>query len=255
MILRGGSAIVALAALVIQVQFYRSLGEFESGQVEKVVRMTRSYPQMGLYVTMAVTALAILLFLLRFFEEKTERPDSQSHTESDDAKNSEPRLSRLAIFGLILIAIGTPIALFDLCAVVDVVVVPTALGQPIATQGPIHTFGHEIRDSIVFSLAALLVAAILSGFAIDQIKRSDGKLYGLRLAVADMLVFPLLMLAALVAVPIGMVLVARHAGIASPGIGAVIGLVVCFFVGRAVWRALVGHSSAPQGWQDGPKMR
>lgn len=85
MILRGGSVIAALAALVIQVQFFRSLGEFEPGRVEKVVRLTRTYEHMSVYVTMALTSLAILFFVWRFFEESTARPGLLARTESDDA--------------------------------------------------------------------------------------------------------------------------------------------------------------------------
>lgn len=68
--LRIGSVSAAAVALVIQVQFFRSLGEFEPGQVEKVVRLTRTYSHMGVYVTMALTGLAMLFFVLRMFDEQ-----------------------------------------------------------------------------------------------------------------------------------------------------------------------------------------
>ncbi|MEO8493570.1 MAG: hypothetical protein ABI614_00760, partial [Planctomycetota bacterium] len=69
-VLRIGSVIAAAVAIVIQVQFFRSLGEFEPGQeVENVVRLTRTYSHMGVYVTMTLTGLAILFFLLRIFDE------------------------------------------------------------------------------------------------------------------------------------------------------------------------------------------
>ena len=204
--------------------------------------ITRKPGMPGMFIAAALSLLAMIAGSLQL--RNAMNVEGNAETSPPVLPSSEPRLSRLAVIGLILVAIGTPIALFDLCAVVDVVVIPTALGQPIATKGPIHTFGHEIRDSIVFSLTALFVAAILSGFGIDQIKRSDGKLYGLRLAVADMLVFPLILLAAIVSVPIGSVLVARHVGIAGPIAGAVIGLLTSFFTGRAVWRAVVGCSDA-----------
>ena len=72
MVLRIGSVIAAVVALVIQVQFFRSLGEFEPGKVEKVVRLTRTYSHMGVYATMALTGLAILFFLLRIFDEPSQ---------------------------------------------------------------------------------------------------------------------------------------------------------------------------------------
>ena len=198
-----------------------------------------AYPGESFMIFDAIAALVVCFFVGR----AVWRAIAVSRESSSDAAagNSEPRLNHLAIIGLILVAIGTPIVLFDLCAVVDVVVIPTALGQPIATKGPIHTFGHEIRDSIVFSLAALFVAAILSGFAIDQIKRSDGKLYGLRLAVVNLLMFPMFMLAALVAVPLGMLLVAMHAGLAGTVVSALIGILACVFASRTVWRAILSH--------------
>ncbi|MBI5760636.1 MAG: serine/threonine protein kinase [Planctomycetales bacterium] len=72
LILRVGSVIAVIAALVIQVQFYRSLGEYESDKVEKVVRLIRTYSHMGVYVTMALTGLAILFFVLRIFDEPSQ---------------------------------------------------------------------------------------------------------------------------------------------------------------------------------------
>ena len=80
-ILRVGSVIAAIVALVIQIQFYRSLGEFESGSAEKVVRSIRTYPQIGLYVTIALTGLAILFLALRFFDERFQ-PSSNMGNES-----------------------------------------------------------------------------------------------------------------------------------------------------------------------------
>ena len=73
-VLRIGSVIATVVALVIQVQFFRSLGEFEPGQVEKVVRLTRTYSHMGVYATIALTGLAILFFVLRIFDEQSPPP-------------------------------------------------------------------------------------------------------------------------------------------------------------------------------------
>ena len=241
---RSGGKIIGLPLAVADVLFFPLL--VLSGIIAALVAQVgySMAPHPNAAVVTSAGAFGVLVALVVcFFVSRAVWQVIAGNRSSPDAAggNAEPRLSRLAVIGLILVAIGTPIALFDLCAVVDVVVIPTALEQPIATKGPIHTFGHEIRDSIVFSLATLFVTAILSGFAINQIKRSDGKLYGLRLAVANMLVFPMFMLAALVAVPLGMLLVAMHAGLAGPVASAVIGILACFFAGRTVWRAILRH--------------
>lgn len=69
-VVRGVCVIAAIVALVIQIQFFRSLGEWEPGHVGTVVRQTRTYPKMGLYVTLTLTGLAILLQVWRLSEER-----------------------------------------------------------------------------------------------------------------------------------------------------------------------------------------
>lgn len=76
LVLRIASIGAAIAAFVIQVQFFQSLGEYEPGQ-PTVVRQLRTYSHMGVYVTMALTGLASLLLMLRLFENGRE-----SHSES-----------------------------------------------------------------------------------------------------------------------------------------------------------------------------
>ena len=74
---------------------------------------------------------------------------------------------------------------------------------------------------------------ILGAVAIAQIKHSNGKLYGLRLAAAEALIFPLLSLTVLV-----------FSTIKSLGVTLAFA-VGCFFAGRAAWRAVIGKPTAP----------
>ena len=64
---------------------------------------------------------------------------------------------------------------------------------------------HFVAFLLLLPLALLAAAApfgatILGGVAIAQIKRSRGRIYGLPLAAADLLLYPMLLLAALVLV-------------------------------------------------------
>ena len=72
LILRIGSVIAVIAALVIQVQFFRSLGEWEPGQVGQVARLTRTYSHTAMYVAMVLTGLVSLFLLLRIFDEPSQ---------------------------------------------------------------------------------------------------------------------------------------------------------------------------------------
>ncbi len=258
MILRIGSVIAALAALVIQVQFFRSLGEFEPERVEKVVRLTRTYSHMGVYVTMTLTSLAILFFVLRLFEEKSGRPDSQPLHASDDVQNSEPRLSRLALWGAIWGGLG----LLGLIVAVFLTSLSTSgpSGQSSAPPESLRILALVIVSvAVALGVTGIFGTTICGAVAIGQIKHSDGKLYGLWLAAADSLLFPLLALGGIIAALVAQVVfaIAPHpnaAAVTSAGaLGVLVALVVCFFVARAVWRAIVGQSdSARRGFLTPP---
>jgi predicted Ser/Thr protein kinase len=168
----------------------------------------------------------------------------------------EPRLSRCALWGAILAAQGF-------------LIVPPALFLQMFLQ-----VRHPMQGSwvlVLLSLAALsAVGAVfgttfLGSIAIAQIKRSTGKLYGLRLAAADALFFPLLAVGALafyltnlIAFTIAFSL--RAPPVPAPGapperglavvdfaaLDSLVALTVMCFVGRAVWRRIVGRPAAPK---------
>lgn len=68
---RGLAVVFTGAALWLQISFFATLGKWEPGQVGKTLRMTQSYPEFGLYATIALTGLALLLFLIRLIERET----------------------------------------------------------------------------------------------------------------------------------------------------------------------------------------
>jgi len=97
---------------------------------------------------------------------------------------------------------------------------------------------------LLIGVPTAICTTILGALAIVKIKHSHGRLYGLRFATAETLLFPLLALFQTVG------------GIAAcffnqktrtdVGIMVSIALVVCFFAGCAAWRAIVGKPAVPK---------
>ncbi len=220
-VLRGTAAVSATGALIIQ---------FVTAN-----RNIAWHPQDWRYGTFALTALAALFFALRFFEEIAGRRGTPR--ENDDAKNpNESRLSRLALWG----AVWAP---FAVCVFVAVL-----LGRIHPAMG-------------VIGVAASCATTILGAVAIAHIKRSRGRFYGLRLAAADALFFPLLAVGALafwltnlIAFTIAFNLHAPPVPV--PGapperepfavidfavLDSLAALTVMSFAGRAAWRAISEH--------------
>jgi len=163
----------------------------------------------------------------------------------------EPRLSRLALWG----AIGPP--LFVVSTICIVVIEHT------------HTessHNEEISALVlIFSgVAAAIAVTVLGGVAIWRIKRSRGKLHGLRLAAVELLLFPLILMWDLVGLGVfwllfGLLILAVphyvpsvNRGIENPAvviplilIAIFAGLSVSFLAGRAVWRGIVRRPAAP----------
>jgi predicted Ser/Thr protein kinase len=162
----------------------------------------------------------------------------------------EPRLSRVALWG----AIGPP--LFGISTISIVAIELT------------HAKRHETEVlglGLAFSGAAATIAVtVLGAVAIWQIKRSGGKLYGLRLAIVEAILFPLILLSDLVGLAVfwgifGLImLIAPHyvpyveqgienAALMVPLVLLAIfaGLSAGFFTGRGIWRAIVRRPAAP----------
>ena len=174
--------------------------------------------------------------------------DTPANDTKRDVKNNEPRLSRLALWGAILVP------LFLIAAVAYIVFIGsydhpshTGWAADVTKQRPVW-FIITAVIVIVVGIGTPLATTILGTVAVAKIKRSGGKLYGLRLAAADALCFPLLLLAGLVTLATTMLWSA--AGIDKPNTAhapvpeIVVALVVCLFVGRTVWRKINGSCKA-----------
>ena len=158
---------------------------------------------------------------------------------------SEPRFSRFAIAGAVW-------ALFGLLAIIPTLYFiglnrvwnGTALPTDVIHSEPPLAFTIFMGALLAIGSGAPIGTTVYGGIAIGHIKRSGGKIIGLPLAVADVLFFPLLVLSGLIAALVAQVVfaIAPHpnaAAVTSAGaFGVLVALVVCFFVSRAVWRAI-----------------
>ncbi len=157
-------------------------------------------------------------------------PQDSARTVSAD--RSETQLSRCALVG----AIWSP--LFFIAAGASMISTTQTTSE--------YTGPAWWQLALGFTLLPLGVLApfgttILGVIGIGKIKRSEGKLYGLELAAADMLLFPLLVLFGAIAVGLALALHSLFSiQLAVAGVpAAIVAAVVCFFVGRAAWRASV----------------
>jgi hypothetical protein len=190
---------------------------------------------------------------------------------------SEPRVSRYAIGGAVW-------ALFGLMSIAPAIwftawrPTPVPLPADGVTPYQIHVPWPVMLMGVISILGATapLGATILGALAIGHIKRSGGRIIGLPLAVADVLFFPLFFLGCAVfalthALQIAFWTKAHmgyvyRAGILIDSIApspagrpdmiflildTLFALLVCFVIGRPVWRLLagekaeIGHPEAP----------
>ncbi|MEK6258169.1 MAG: serine/threonine-protein kinase [Planctomycetota bacterium] len=181
---------------------------------------------------------------------------------------SEPRLSRLALAGAIWGGLG----LMGLILAVFLTSYSESGPSAEMSKPPesLRILGLVILTvTVALGASSVFGTTICGAVAIDQIKHSGGKLYGLRLAAADALLFPLLIVgfAASAVTHIAQIAIwtkthtgyVYNAGILADIIApnpanrpdmvflildalvALVALVVCFFVGRAAWRATVAR--------------
>jgi tRNA A-37 threonylcarbamoyl transferase component Bud32 len=166
--------------------------------------------------------------------EKAESGKQSQSLVTSAATNQGARFSRTTIAGVIWAGFFLIVVLmgFASAAGLELRFVSMAISGPL----------------ILFGLTAPFGTTILGWIAVSQIRRSAGKLYGLWLAVFDGLLFPLLVLNALIiGLNIGLVLYAFSQLMvpaskflfvlgALPALGAV--PVIDFFISRRVWRAV-----------------
>jgi hypothetical protein len=154
----------------------------------------------------------------------------------------EPRFSRKAIWG----AVWSALAVVTVLSMTVVTTVERS-GAAMANAGP--PAGAPTSVQIIIGLLALVGAAapfgttILGVVSIGEIRRSQGRIYGLPLSVADAVLFPLLLLDFAILGAVYFV-VGRIGGSAvSPVLLVVVlaGIVwIDFLIARAAWRAAAG---------------
>ncbi len=164
------------------------------------------------------------------------RPEVKAAFTTAPQAKSEPRLSRCALIG----ALWAP--LFFIAAggmLITVDVIRNEQVNPMRRQ--------EILAVVVVSLGALapFVTTTLGAVAIGQIKRSEGQLFGLRLAVVDVLFFPLLTLFAAISIPLTLALHSLMSveliAVALPSV--MLALIVCLAIAVVVWCRVIPDSS------------
>ena len=158
-----------------------------------------------------------------------------------------PRFSRFAIAGAVW-------AIFGLLVVIPVLFFiglnrvwnGEALPTDVIHSEPPLVFTIFMGALLAIGAGAPIGTTIYGAIAIGHIKRSGGKIIGLPLGVADAIFFPLLLLGGIIAFPSALVFgaLAPHPNAAtlasSAALGTIVASIVCFFVGRAVWRAIAG---------------
>ena len=170
-------------------------------------------------------------------------PAPETHGQVGRATQPMPRFSRRAIVG----ACWSALFLIPLIALWCVTAVPAG-----EYHGPAWWQKLLVLTLLPLGAAAPFGTTILGWVAVSQIRHSAGRLYGLGLAVADGLLFPLLALDGLIGWLIYEVLTLlgrRLLGTGEPDgslvsvLTVLVSIVVDFLIARAVWRALSKPSS------------
>jgi hypothetical protein len=154
------------------------------------------------------------------------------------------RFSRKAIWG----AVWAPLAFG---ALIPMMLVETVVGSgpgvapPPGVPPPIRILAGVLT---IFGAAAPFGTTILGLIAISEIRRSAGKIFGLPLAVADMLLFPLLLLDGLIIGVVYFVVPEAARASLSPALLVVVPLLIVgidLVLARAAWRAAAAGTGLP----------
>ena len=127
-------------------------------------------------------------------EAQTESGKPSESLVTSAATNQEPRFSRTAIAG----ALTAPISFLPIIWFVALVRQMTASNTPMTHDTSVINILFGIVGFMGLVFIAPLVTSVLGWVAVSQIRRSEGRLYGLKLALFDGLLFPLLLLAAMI---------------------------------------------------------
>ncbi len=195
-----------------------------------VGEMSRATAFRGFLAVMSVVGLVICALSLAgiwpfpspFFPEPNfSSRNLRRQKASSSSPATEPRFSRTAIVGACWSIFGILAALFTLVALEE--------GLPGRTPTRVGLFGAVVL--VPLGLTSIFGTTILGWTAVSQIRGSAGRLYGLGLAVFDGLLFPLLLLDALVFV----VLHALTADVFRSGF-LIMALIVCLVLDwRIAW--------------------
>ncbi|HEV7406385.1 MAG TPA: serine/threonine-protein kinase [Chthoniobacteraceae bacterium] len=176
--------------------------------------------------------------------------------------SGEPQLSTRALVSLIWAVLGLMAMTFIVLAIADWQRGPDGLRQPI------HILGFHVAIWALFAVSSVIGSIVLGSHAIVQIKRSDGRLYGLPVAAASALFYPLVLVGA-VAFYVTNLLAATvvfnldhsptRGGVGQAGVAVwhfavldtLAALLVCFFVARSAWRKIVRPSAAAPSTHSG----
>jgi serine/threonine protein kinase len=180
-------------------------------------------------------------------ESSSEKEGPSERLLTSSPTNQAPRFSRTAIVGacLALLFILPAIAMIAL-AFLEKHQANNVLFNLVVNVAPFFL--------LLLGLPGIIGATILGWVAVSQIRRSTGKLHGLWLAVFDGLLFPLLMLDAVLWFFVGLILMLLHLrlGLSAMVLMFLIPLIsipaagiLDWLIIRRVWRAVNKSSDAP----------
>lgn len=171
-------------------------------------------------------------------------PERQEEPEQAVPASAGPRFSRTAIVG----AVWAPLLFVALFATMFTWFQTTGVEGP-SSPPPRPSIWLLILIGVatLLGLAAPFATTILGCVAIGQIRRSDGKLYGLPLAVVDAMLFPLLLLDIVIWLAVAYVIAILGLTSDTRAVALFVSLpimaVVDYVLARKAWRAAAG---APQ---------
>jgi serine/threonine protein kinase len=165
--------------------------------------------------------------------------------EARRQRRTPPRVgfSRFAIAGAVWAVFGllTIIPVFYFIGL-DRVRNGTALPTDLIYEEPPLAFTLFMGVLLAIGSGAPIGTTIFGALAIQHIRRSGGQIYGLPLAVADAIFFPLLLVGGTMGALAAAIVAALAPESATPlslaAFAVLVGMVVCVFAGRAAWRAI-----------------
>ncbi len=165
--------------------------------------------------------------------------------------SEDARLSRMALIGAIWAFLGI-IAVIPSMMLSQTVNLAEGRPSGLVYEQPPVAFTVFMAVLLFIGMGAPIGTTILGAISMSNIKKSGGKLYGLPLAFADTVLFPMLLLHGAMAVMLGLLIVSimKIAGVtaglgaAEMGLLAMLPLIADFFIVRALWRKVAGTADA-----------